>query len=132
MNGIIEAQKPSPSMPKPSVPTVVSDAEASKIPHHDSHYLNKALKVPKMEDLIGEASRRPPHPDSKYLVEVLTVPKMEDWSENDDQEWLFSKKGPSSKPKVESVGVKEDPHVWSEAVHIESADVCALPYVIPY
>ncbi|KAI3470029.1 hypothetical protein Pfo_026692 [Paulownia fortunei] len=133
MNGIIEAQKPSPSKPNPSAATMVHDqiAEASKIPHRDSNYLKKALTVPKMEDPIAEDSRRHPHPDSKYLAEVLMVPKMADWSENDDQEWLFSKKGPS-KPEVESVGFKEDLRVWSEAVHIESADVCALPYVIPY
>ncbi|XP_011084208.1 DNA ligase 1 [Sesamum indicum] len=132
MNGIIEAQKPSPL--KPNAAAMVSDqiAEAPKIPHHGSNILNKALKVPKMEDPIGEASRRPPHPDSKYLAEVLTVPKMADWSENDDQEWLFSKKGPSNKPKLESAVGEEDLRVWSEAVHIEAADICALPYVIPF
>lgn len=81
---------------------------------------------------MAEASKRPPHPDSKYLAEVLTVPTM-DWSEIDDQEWLFTKAGPARKPDLEPVRVdNEDQHVWSEAVHIDSADVCALPYVIPY
>lgn len=133
MNGLIEAHKPSPPKPKPAATTVASNqiAEASKVPRQDSHSANKALKVPNIEDLMAEASRRPPHPDSKYLVEVLTVPKM-DWSELDEQEWLFSKEGPAAKQRVESVGDSEDQHVWSEAVHIESADVCALPYVIPY
>ncbi|KAH6770134.1 hypothetical protein C2S52_014937 [Perilla frutescens var. hirtella] len=159
MNGLTEAHKPSPPKPKPSAATVVSNqiADASKVPHHDSHSLNKvlkvpkndnliaeasrshgshpvnrAMKVPKIEDLMAEASRRPPHRDSKCLVEVLTVPKEEDWSELDDQDWLFCNEGPAGKHKVESVGDKEDQHVWSEALHIESADVCALPYVVPY
>ncbi|KAK4435838.1 hypothetical protein Salat_0747400 [Sesamum alatum] len=134
MNGIIEAQKPSPWKPNPTAATMVSDqiAEAPKIPHHGSNILNKALKVPKMEDPIAEASRRPPHPDSKYLAEVLTIPKIADWSEHDDQEWLFSKKGPSNKPKLESAVGEEDLRVWSEAVHIEAADIFALPYVIPF
>ncbi|KAK6161700.1 hypothetical protein DH2020_005081 [Rehmannia glutinosa] len=131
MNGIFEAQKPSPSKPNPSAATMVSDqiAEASKIPRHN---LKKAVTVSKMEeDPMAEASRRPPHPDSKYLAEVLTVPKMADWSENDEQDWLFSEKGPS-RPKLESFGVNDNLRVWSEAIHIDSADVCALPYVIPY
>lgn len=84
----------------------------------------------------AEASMRPPHPDTKYLKQILTVPKMEQWSGLDDQEWL-------------SNGTKDDPHlkkttrddalrdnreleVWSEAKHLESVDICALPYVIPY
>lgn len=124
MNGIMGPNKPSPSMPKPI-------AEASKIPPKDSHHTKKPLKVPKVEDLIAEASRRPPHPDSKYMVEVLNLPKVEEWSENDDQGWLFSNVS-SRKPNVGPVGVKEYPPVWSETVHIESADVYALPYVIPY
>ncbi|KAK6138582.1 hypothetical protein DH2020_027676 [Rehmannia glutinosa] len=121
MNGIFEAQKPSPSKPNPSAATMVSDqiAEASKIPRHN---LKKAVTVSKMEeDPMAEASRRPPHPDSKYLAEVLTVPKMADWSENDEQDWLFSEKGPS-RPKLESFGVNDNLRVWSEAIHIDSAD----------
>lgn len=133
MNGSIDSHKPSPPKPKPSAATVASHqiAEASKVPRHESHSTNKALKVPNIEDLMAEASRRPPHPDSRYLAEVLTVPKM-DWSEHDDQDWLFRKAGPAVDHNVGSVWDMEDRQVWSEAVHIESADVCALPYVIPY
>jgi hypothetical protein len=69
-------------------------------------------------DLIAEAAAKPPHPDSKYLSQVYTIPKMEGGSDYDDQEWLFSN--------------NETPQVWAEAMRIESADVCALPYVIPY
>ncbi|XP_043709291.1 glutamic acid-rich protein-like isoform X2 [Telopea speciosissima] len=81
----------------------------------------------------GEASTKPLHPDLKYLSQILSVPKMEEWSVFDDQEWLFSSDClQSKKPKVGSSVVDETPQVWAEALQIESADVCALPYVIPY
>ncbi|KAL5784304.1 hypothetical protein ACOSQ2_006696 [Xanthoceras sorbifolium] len=84
-------------------------------------------------DQIAEASLKPPHPDSKYLSQVLSVPKMEEWFDFDDQEWLFHNNDfHSKKPKVGYSGDDETPQVWAEAVPIESADVCALPYVIPY
>ncbi|KAJ6302339.1 hypothetical protein OIU77_016429 [Salix suchowensis] len=84
-------------------------------------------------DQIAEVSRKQPHPDSKYLPEVLAVPKMEDCSDFEDQEWLFqSANSQEKKPKVGFSGVDKTPLVWSEALHIESGDVYALPYVIPY
>ncbi|KAJ6777066.1 MYB-LIKE PROTEIN X [Salix koriyanagi] len=84
-------------------------------------------------DQIAEVSRKQPHPDSKYLLEVLAVPKMEDCSDFEDQEWLFqSANSQEKKPKVGFSGVDKTPLVWSEALHIESGDVYALPYVIPY
>ncbi|KAL6188851.1 hypothetical protein ACLB2K_040242 [Fragaria x ananassa] len=83
-------------------------------------------------DPIAEASMRPPHPDSRFLSEVYTVPKMNELSD-DDQDWLFGcSDTKSKKPKVESSPDEETAQVWSEALRIESADVCALPYVIPY
>ncbi|CAA0840412.1 Unknown protein [Striga hermonthica] len=120
-NGTFEAQKPSSSIPNPHAATV-QIVEVSKLPQCDS---NTAV-------VTAEASRSP-HPDSKYLAEVLTVPKnMSDWSENDDDQlWLFSDRVPR-KPKLDSFELDDDVHVWSEAVHIESADICALPYVVPY
>lgn len=133
-NGIIEAKKPSPSRPNPSSINMSSDHQIvipPKTPHPEFSNVNEAVKRGKMKDHATEASRRPPHPDSKYLSQILTVPTVGDLSE-DDQEWLFSKKIPPNKAEAESVGVKEELHVWSEAVHIESADVYALPYVIPY
>ncbi|XP_057783666.1 uncharacterized protein LOC131001321 [Salvia miltiorrhiza] len=134
-NGINEAKKPSPS--KPNHPSGVNKFSHQivvppKTQHPDPSDVNEAPRIPKMKDHTAEASRRPPHPDSKYLTQILAVPTVGDWSEDDDQEWLFSKKGPPNKPELESVGVNEELQVWSEAVHIESADVCALPYVIPY
>ncbi|PSS23945.1 Lariat debranching enzyme like [Actinidia chinensis var. chinensis] len=84
-------------------------------------------------DQIAQASMKPPHPDSKYLSQVFSVPKMEKWSDFGDQEWLFSSKDCSSeKPNMGSINVTEMPMVWDEAMQIESDDVCALPYVIPY
>lgn len=82
----------------------------------------------------GEASAKPPHPDSKYLSQILTIPEMGDGSDDfDDQEWLFSSSGlRSKKAKVGSPGVESTPQVWAEAMQIESVDVFALPYVIPY
>ncbi|KAJ6691213.1 MYB-LIKE PROTEIN X [Salix koriyanagi] len=105
--------------------------------HLLSASLTKSLTKPSnstaQTDQIAEVSRKQPHPDSKYLLEVLTVPKMEDWSDFEDQEWLFqSTYSQTKKPQVEVSGVDETQQVWSEALQIESADVYALPYVIPY
>ncbi|KAL3619966.1 hypothetical protein CASFOL_034878 [Castilleja foliolosa] len=131
INGTLEAPRPTPFKPNPpDIATMVIDQtpEPSKfLPQCDS----KKAAVSKMEDIVfTESLRRSPHPDSKYLAEVLTVPeKLSDCFDNDEQDWLFSEKV-ESKAKVGPVG--EDVRVWSEAVHIESADVCALPYVIPY
>lgn len=84
-------------------------------------------------DQIAEVPVKPPHPDTKYLSQVLLVPKMEDCSNFDEQEWLFhSSDSHSQTPKLGYSGNYEMPQVWAEAMRIESADVCALPYVIPY
>ncbi|XP_027116878.2 uncharacterized protein [Coffea arabica] len=82
-------------------------------------------------DEITAVLRKPPHPDSKYLSKVLSVPKMDEWSEFDDQEWLFASQAPRN-PKKGGSAVGEELQVWSKALHIESADAVALPYVIPY
>ncbi|XP_007034234.2 PREDICTED: myb-like protein X [Theobroma cacao] len=108
VNGIIEAQLLSVSPTKP----LAANAQAIQ---------------------IDEVSMKPPHPDSKYLSQVLSVPKMEEWSDFDDQDWLFhSNESQSKKPKVGFSEIDEAPQVWAEALQIESADICALPYVIPY
>ncbi|XP_022722554.1 myb-like protein X [Durio zibethinus] len=93
----------------------------------------KHLSASAQASQIDEVSLKPPHPDSKYLSQVLSVPKMEKWSDFDDQSWLFhSNESQSKKPKVGFSKIDEAPQVWAEALQIESADVCALPYVIPY
>lgn len=88
--------------------------------------------APVQADKVTKTSAKPPHPDTKYLSQILSVPKMEEWSEFDDQEWLFSSDETRLKePKEVSVAI-ETPQVWDVAMQIDSADVCALPYVIPY
>ncbi|XP_074282687.1 uncharacterized protein LOC141607225 [Silene latifolia] len=76
----------------------------------------------------------PPHPDTKYLSQILSVPKMEEPPEFDDTEWLFENKLSSSKEGDcnKCCDRDEGEHVWAKAVHLEFADVYALPYVIPY
>ncbi|XWS35175.1 hypothetical protein CRYUN_Cryun21dG0103400 [Craigia yunnanensis] len=107
VNGIIEAQLLSVSPTK----HLSASAQASQI----------------------DVSTKPPHPDFKYLSQVLSVPKMEEWSDFDNQEWLVhSNESQSKKPKVGFSEIDEAPQVWAEALQIESADVYALPYVIPY
>ncbi|GMP90297.1 hypothetical protein CsSME_00041493 [Camellia sinensis var. sinensis] len=74
-----------------------------------------------------EASVKLPHPDYKYLSQILSVPEVAELSDFDDQDWLFS-----SDTKASSFEVDGTPQVWAEAFRIESADVTALPYVIPF
>ncbi|XP_009594587.1 uncharacterized protein [Nicotiana tomentosiformis] len=93
----------------------------------------KASSIIPGADQIAEASKRSPHPDSKFLSQILAVPKVDDWSGFDDQEWLLgSKRTPAKKAETCPDEVNKEHWVWSEALQIEAADVCALPYVIPY
>ncbi|KAL2488220.1 uncharacterized protein Fot_41564 [Forsythia ovata] len=81
---------------------------------------------------VKENTKKPPHPDSKYLSQILTVPNVE-WPEFDDQEWLFGSGGSRAKrPKIAFDQIEGTKEVWAEAIPIKSADVIALPYVIPY
>ncbi|KAL3517842.1 hypothetical protein ACH5RR_020431 [Cinchona calisaya] len=107
INGLVELKKPSTSsMVLPSAP----------LQHKE----------------VIETLVKPPHPDAKYLSEILSVPKVE-WSDVDEQKWLFNSEGHHrKKPKYVSPMIKESKQVWAEALQIESADVTALPYVIPY
>lgn len=91
------------------------------------------ISAPQPSPVIAEASRKSPHPDIKYLSKVLSVPQVQEWSDVDDQAWLFNnKKSLLSKSEVDPNGVKQGQQVWAEALRIGSADVFALPYVIPY
>ncbi|CAN4104597.1 unnamed protein product [Withania somnifera] len=92
----------------------------------------KASSMSAGADHIAEASKRPPHSDSKYLNQMLSVPKMEKWSGFNDEEWLSG--GKSTHVRNPEICLDEVKYhrVWSEALQIDSADVCALPYVIPY
>lgn len=130
----IEVQKPISTKSKPSATSMLGDqiVEASKkSPHPDSRYVTEVPNESMREDQIAEASNRPPHPDTRYLNVILAVSKLE-LPIVDDQEWLFTPKDPPSNSKVGSAAINEEVHVWSQAVHLESADIYALPYVFPY
>ena len=91
-----------------------------------------ALKPKLAADASGKSRvSKPPHSDSKFLSQIYSLPKTEEWPEYDDQEWLFSSSDHPLKPKVESEP-EEEPQVWAEGLKIESVDVFALPYVMPY
>ncbi|KAH0470490.1 hypothetical protein IEQ34_000213 [Dendrobium chrysotoxum] len=72
-----------------------------------------------------------PHPDSKYLSQIYTVPKMVESPESDDQEWLFNFHDSLQKSKTE-LKAEKIPQVFAEAMRIDSADILALPYVVPF
>lgn len=77
--------------------------------------------------------KKSPHPDSKYLSLVYSIPKMEELSDSDNQDWLCSSSTSQlMKPKLAASETEEMTQVWAEAMQIESADIYALPYVIPY
>ncbi|XP_010552028.1 PREDICTED: myb-like protein X [Tarenaya hassleriana] len=76
----------------------------------------------------GEASVTLPHPDLKYLNQILGIPEREELPRFDDQEWLFDDSTvKSKKPRTD-----ETREVWDQAFRIESADIAALPYVVPF
>ncbi|VYS69720.1 unnamed protein product [Arabidopsis thaliana] len=79
----------------------------------------------------GEASAKPPHPDLKYLNMILNVPTKElSPKVDDDQEWLLGQSGIKLKKARTDSG--ESLQVWNQAFRIESADITALPYVVPF
>jgi hypothetical protein len=83
----------------------------------------------------GTPSRRSPHPDCKYLSQIYSIPEapqMMEWPEHDGEEWLFGQGSiqsgkPNSEPGADGVF-----QVWAQAQKIDTADVIALPYVIPF
>ncbi|KAL1544585.1 hypothetical protein AAHA92_21415 [Salvia divinorum] len=87
------------------------------------HSSSRKLKV------TTTTNTKPPHPDVKYLRQILIVPEVE-WPQSDDQEWLFDRQ--DSETERSKLASPETKHAWSEAIHLKSSDVTALPYVIPY
>lgn len=128
-----------PRPPIPAAPEVQGTAckpEAKEVKTNGSlsPALAATMKVNVKEN--GEASAKPPpHPDLKYLDQILSVPKRELFVEVDnDEEWLY---GPLSVKKLKkartySPDSGESLQVWNQAVKIESADILALPYVVPF
>ncbi|XP_022146974.1 glutamic acid-rich protein-like isoform X2 [Momordica charantia] len=83
---------------------------------------------------LSKVHPKPPHPDLEHLSQVYWVPKMEEWSDFCDQDWLYSSNASNLK-KLKVHGFEmgtTTPHVWAEAVQIDSINICALPYVVPY
>ncbi|KAH0850344.1 hypothetical protein HID58_095610 [Brassica napus] len=85
----------------------------------------------------GEASaKKRPHSDLKYLDQILNVPERDEVDETEGQEWLFGQSGMKvlKKPKTDSTttALDETLQVWNQALSIESADIVALPYVVPF
>ncbi|KAL0737859.1 hypothetical protein Bca4012_014069 [Brassica carinata] len=94
--------------------------------------LAAAMKAKVKEN--GEASPKPPHPDLKYLDQILSVPTRELFLEVDnDEEWLYVPLGVKlKKARTYSPDSGESMQVWNQAFKIESADILALPYVVPF
>lgn len=90
----------------------------------------KGLSPPSEQCNKTEDTLKPPHPDLKYLSKVLFVPDIEAPPDFDDQEWLLS--GSHCRSNSVAPSSVETPRVWATASWINTADICALPYVIPY
>ncbi|CAA3021192.1 Hypothetical predicted protein [Olea europaea subsp. europaea] len=148
VNGIIETEQYTPSStPSASLKvkkTSVKPAQSysknlSQILNSKDSQLNGIIdpkqytssSTPSASLNVKENTVKPPHPDSKYLSQILTVPNVE-CPEFEDQGWLFSSEVSRAKrPKIASNQI-EGMKVWAEVIPVESADVIALPYVIPY
>ncbi|KAL6511101.1 hypothetical protein OROGR_022225 [Orobanche gracilis] len=90
-----------------------------------------SVKPPK--EKVGFSMKKAPHPDLKYLSQILTVPKLDlpRFDNDDDQDWTFCCKD-AKKPESGHSETECTKRVWANAVRLESADVTAFPYVIPY
>ncbi|GLT97740.1 hypothetical protein SLE2022_152890 [Rubroshorea leprosula] len=123
--------KSTSSHPSKDNGTVLQSCQVSLTPDGQGAATN--IKVDSKERKADKVSTKPPHPDSKILSQVLSVPKMEEWPDFDAQEWLFENNGSQSKkPNMGTSEIDKTPQVWADSLWIESADVHALPYVLPY
>ncbi|XP_074559786.1 uncharacterized protein LOC141815805 [Curcuma longa] len=73
-----------------------------------------------------------PHPDCVYLDRLYTIPKVDGYTEYDDQEWVFSSYHDRKSNSKLQANANDIPQVWSETIKIESENVLALPYVVPF
>ncbi|CAO2179774.1 unnamed protein product [Urochloa humidicola] len=69
------------------------------------------------------------HPDTEYLNQLYSIPPAQDFSYHIDQDWLFSQDREGL--KTAAFEAAESDQVWSDAQLIDTADVLALPYVVP-
>lgn len=70
-----------------------------------------------------------PHPDTKYLSQLHCIPSTQDFSEYIDQDWLFNVDHVRRRTVTHEAA--ESRQVWSDAQLIDTADVIAMPYVVP-
>jgi hypothetical protein len=95
-----------------------------------SHYLEQQkVSVSSSVCNSDEGYLKPPHPDTKYLSQVQSIPPRGDVSECINQDWLFSED--RVEREAASFEAAESHQVWSDAQLIDTANVVALPYVIP-
>ncbi|KAJ4886034.1 hypothetical protein Rs2_25782 [Raphanus sativus] len=107
-----------------------------KSPEPKSH--PKITSVKAKENGEASSAKKRPHSDLKYLDQILNVPEREELhevDESEEQEWLFGQSGMklSKKPKtVSTISSDDSLQVWNQSLSIESADIVALPYVVPF
>ncbi|OEL34171.1 hypothetical protein BAE44_0004810 [Dichanthelium oligosanthes] len=70
-----------------------------------------------------------PHPDTKYLSQLYSIPSAPEFLDYINQDWLFSQD--CDERKTVAFEAAESDQVWSDAQLIDTADVIALPYVVP-
>ncbi|BBN05740.1 hypothetical protein MPTK1_3g15600 [Marchantia polymorpha subsp. ruderalis] len=124
-NGKVDRTLPPIVLSKPvtgdSPPAVkVEEAAPSSRPSNHNHHI----------DSNNSGSHRPSKlPDFSVCD---TMPQRTSWSAIDDEEWLSpSSEQVHQKPKAK---VEEDTpqQVWADPIYLESVEMYALPYVVPY
>ncbi|CAD6245933.1 unnamed protein product [Miscanthus lutarioriparius] len=83
-----------------------------------------------MPSVTSSGYESKPHPDTKYLSQVHCIPSTHDFSEYIDQDWLFSVD--HVRQKTVTFEAVEPRQVWTDAQLIDTADVIAMPYVVPF
>jgi hypothetical protein len=124
-------------------PEAVNTEKAERL-HKKEEKVNgnqQAQKQPAVDPVVayenGTPSKKSPHPDCKYLSQIYSIPEapqMMEWSEQEGgEDWLFDQ-GSSTQARKSVSELEADgaPKVWDQALKIDSADVIALPYVIPF
>jgi len=123
-------------------PTELLDTNTHEIGWHKSQdgYYNSSItgsccskedvaSVPSSGYRSNKGYREQPHPDIKYLRQLYSIPPAQDFSDFIDQDWLFSQD--CEELKAAAFQAAESDQVWSDAQLIDTADVIALPYVVP-
>ncbi|XP_028555564.1 uncharacterized protein LOC110103053 [Dendrobium catenatum] len=110
-----------------------NDERPGKIPRLWELHLTAPSSISLRPDRLLENKERLVNGNviSKYLSQIYTVPKMVEYPELDNQEWLFNLHDSLQKSKIE-LKAEKIPQVFAQATRIDSADILALPYVVPF